>query len=611
MFAFSSTYQPISMDSINRTLSHFLKFFSALLVVAALYLGREVLIPLALACLFTFLLNPLVKRLCSWGAPRMISVGLVTVVCFSTLALVAWLLGGELANLANDLPNHRLNIQRRVESLQKIGDAKIIQRLRQLAGDVSQHSAPVTAELPADPVAAAPGPPQPPPVAAPAAPSVSAGGETALVKAVNLVVSTLAETLGMAAVVVLFVVFMLLRLDDISQRVIRLVGYGRLTLTTKAMDESGDRVSRYLLMQGTVNGFYGLVLSIGLTVIGVPYVLLWGVLAAVFRFIPYVGPWIVAVLVVTLSLTMFDGWGQPLMVIAFIVILELVTNMLLEPLLYGHSVGLSDFALLVAIAVWTWLWGGVGLVLATPLTVCIVVFCKHIPSMEWVDILMGENPMPQQHLSYYQNHLANNEDAAQTLLENSMEKKGLETTLESVVLPALVITRREEVLGKLDLDEATQIYQSMRSALALLKESAESSTADAAQASSMPAFRVYGRALHGEADAQALEMIGMLLPPEIEMEVIAEPRLIGELAHEIENKKPSVVCISAMPLRARLDAATLCRRLRSKFPDLKILVCRWGLPDQELDPKPLREAGATWVVSSIKEAREVLGRLLV
>ncbi|MDB6006859.1 MAG: family transporter [Prosthecobacter sp.] len=590
------------MESINRTLSHFLKFFSALLIIATLYLGREVLIPLALACLFTFLLNPLVKRLCCWGAPRMVGVGVVTVVCFSSLALVAWLLGGELANLANDLPNHRLNIQRRVESLQKIGDVKIIQQLRQLVGDVSQHSTP-NAEVPAVPVTAAPAP----------APPMS--GETVMVKALNMVVSTLAEALGMAAVVVLFVVFMLLRLDDISQRVTRLVGYGRLTLTTKAMDESGDRVSRYLLMQGTVNGLYGLVLSIGLTLIGLPYVLLWGVLAAVFRFIPYVGPWIVALLVVTLSLTMFDGWGQPLMVIAFIVILELATNMLVEPLLYGHSVGLSDFALLVAIAVWTWLWGGVGLVLATPLTVCIVVFCKHIPSLEWVDILMGENPMPQQHLSYYQNHLANNEDAAQTLLENSVEKDGLQTTLEGVALPALVITRREEVLGKLDSDEAAQIYHSMRSALTLLKESAQKGPLDPEQGADMPgtpqpALQVYGRALHGEADAQALEMIAMLLPPTIEMEVVAEPRLIGELAQEIEGKKPVMVCISAMPLRAQLDAATLCRRLRSKLPELKILVCRWGLPEQELDPKPLREAGATCVVSSIKEAREVLERLV-
>lgn len=592
------------MDTFNRTLSHFIKFVSALLVIGTLYVGREVLIPLALASLFTFLLNPLVKRLCRWGVPRVLSLGMVTMVCFSSLALVAWLLGGELANLANDLPNHQQNIQRRVESLHKIGETQIIVRLRQMVGDVSQPTPPATAP-------AAPAPSPAPSVPPAATLSSQFNGEGMLMKAFNMVVSTLADALGMAAVVILFVVFMLLRLNDISQRVARLVGYGRLTLTTKAIDESGERISRYLLMQSTVNAIYGLVLGIGLSVIGLPYVLLWGVLAAVSRFIPYAGPWIVAILLFGLSLTIFDGWTKPMVVVAFIVVLELLTNMFLEPKLYGHSVGLSDFALLLAIAFWTSLWGGVGLVLATPLTVCIVVFCKHAPSLEWVDILMGENPLPQPHLSYYQYHLAGNEDAAQDLVELSLKKEGYEKTLEEIALPALALTRREEVLGKLDREESAEIYRSMRSAFQSLKESAESGAAGATQAEEAPpALRVYGRALHGEADAQALEMLAATLPGSIGMKVDEGPRLIGELVHELEVEKPAVFCISAMPLRARHDAKNLCLRVRGKLPDLKILVCRWGLPGQEHDPKPLREAGATWVVSSFKEAREVLENLM-
>lgn len=595
------------MDTFNRTLSHFIKFVSALLVIGTLYVGREVLIPLALASLFTFLLNPLVKRLCRWGVPRVLSLGLVTMVCFSSLALVAWLLGGELANLANDLPNHQQNIQRRVESLHKIGETQIIVRLRQLVGDVSKPN----------PSAAAPAPsPAPAPAPASSVPPAATlssqfNGEGMLMKAFNMVVSTLADALGMAAVVILFVVFMLLRLNDISQRVARLVGYGRLTLTTKAIDESGDRISRYLLMQSTVNAIYGLVLGIGLSVIGLPYVLLWGVMAAVSRFIPYAGPWIVAILLFGLSLTIFDGWTKPMMVVAFIITLELLTNMFLEPKLYGHSVGLSDFALLLAIAFWTSLWGGVGLVLATPLTVCIVVFCKHAPSLEWVDILMGENPLPQPHLSYYQYHLAGNEDAAQDLVELSLKNEGYEKTLEGIALPALALTRREEVLGKLDREESAEIYRSMRSAFLSLKESTDIGAADAAQADgNRQALRVYGRALHGEADAQALEMLAAILPGSIALKVDEGPRLIGELVHELEVEKPSVFCISAMPLRARHDAKNLCLRVRSKLPDLKILVCRWVLPGQEHDPKPLRDAGATWVVSSFKEAREVLENLV-
>ena len=600
VLAFESTV----MDTLNRTLLHFLKFASALLVIGTLYFGRDVLIPLALACLFTFLLNPLVKRMCRWGVPRVLSLGVVTVACFSTLALVAWLLGGELASLANDLPNHQQNIQRRIDSIHQMGDSGLIRRLRGMVGDVNQSAASAAAP-------AAPGPALPPAATL----SSQLNGESALMKIFNMVVATLAQALGMAAVVVLFVVFMLLRLNDISQRVARLVGYGRLTLTTKAIDESGDRISRYLLMQSTVNAVYGLVLGIGLAVIGVPYVLLWGVLAAISRFIPYAGSWIVTSLLFGLSLAIFSGWTQPLMVVAFIITLELLTNMLLEPALYGHSVGLSDFALLLAIAFWTWLWGGVGLVLATPLTVCIVVFCKHAPSLEWVDILMGENPLPQPHLSYYQYHLAGNEDAAQDLVEGAMQKEGFESVLEGIALPALALTRREEVLGKLDREETAGIYQSMRSVFISLTESSESAKASTGPVEegavrTAPALRIYGRALHGEADAQALEMLASTLPPSLHLEVDAEQRLIGELIQELEVKKPAVVCISAMVGRAQLDAKTLCRRLRGKLPDLKILVCRWGLPGQEHDPRQLREAGATWVVSSLREAREVLVRLV-
>jgi len=637
------------MDPTNRTLSRFIKFFSALLMIAAFYLGREVLMPLALAALFTFLLNPLVKRLCGWGMPRVMSVVTVTVVSFSTLAFIAWFLGSELTHLANDLPNHQQNIQKRVQALKSVGETGVIQRLRKLVGDVSlstqkadaekmadagkppeeSPTAPAPAQSAPDSAASAapasdpakpgstpsapasdPAKPAPDPATTPAPQPVPAlppqpQPETVLMQGLNMVVPTLAEALGVAAVVILFVIFMLLRLDDITQRIARLVGYSRLTLTTKAFGESADRISRYLLMQSTVNGIYGILLGTGLALIGLPYVVLWGVLAALFRFIPYVGPWIVAVLPISLSLAVFDGWSLPLVVIALIIGLELVTNMIMEPILYGHSVGVSDFALLFAIAFWTWLWGGIGLVLATPLTVCMVVFCKHIPSMEWVDLMMGENPPPQPHLSYYQHHLAGNENAAQSLLENAVKKDGLEAALESIALPALGITRREESLDKLTRSEAEEMYQAMHASITLLDDKA----ADEAPPDSSPlqqTMPVYGRALHGEGDAEALRMLAATLPPELSMEIDSSPRLVGELIHDLQEKKVSVICISALPQRAQLAANTLCRRLRSKMPNLRILVCHWTLPGAEFDPKPLRESGATWVASSLKEAREIL-----
>lgn len=582
------------MDPFNRTLSRFLGFLTALLLIATLYLARPIIVPVALACLLTFLLHPLVNFLCRLRLPRMAGVGLVTLSSFTSLALVAWLLGGELARLANDLPDHRHNIQKRVRAVKQIGDWNVVQSLRRLVGDVSGAEQAETAARGGK--APTPAPPPPP-----------AHVETALMTALNTIVPALADVLGTAALVTLFVIFMLLRLDDISQRLARLVGHSRLTVTTKAIEESGARVSRYLLMQGTVNAGYGLCLSAGLALIGLPYVVLWGALAAMSRFIPYIGPWLAAVLPVSLSLAVFDGWSHPLMVLALVISLELFTNMIVEPMLYGHSAGVSDFALLLAIAFWTWLWGGVGLVLATPLTVCIVVFCKHIPSMEWVEIMMGENPPPQPHLSYYQHHLADNEETAQELLESAAKKQGREQALEKIALPALALTRREEVLGNLDHEEAGQMYQSMRSSLALLKEEAagkENAMSETAESPSV--IRVFARALHGEPDVQALEMLESILPRGMAMEMSSEDCLIGEMVEEVAKNRPGLVCISALPPRAQLAAHTLCRRLRNKLPGLKILVCRWGFPGQDLDPKLLRESGATWIVSSLREARELL-----
>lgn len=596
------------MDIANRLRLDFIYFLSALLVVAALYLGRELFIPLALAALFTFLLNPLVKLLCRFRLPRVAGVVAATLLCFSTLALVAWLLGGELANLANELPDHRQNIHKRVESLQQLGDSKILQGLRKLVGDVRQ-STKVESGPPA------PTPPAPPPATA----------DSGVMKILNMLVPTLANALGTASVVVLFVFFMLLRLNEINQRIVQLIGFSRLTVTTRAVDEAGSRITRYLLMQVAVNSLYGVLLAIGLSLMGLPYVVLWGAMAAMFRFMPYVGPWLVAILPIGLSLAVFDGWTLPLMVIGYIVLLELLTNMVLEPMLYGHSAGVADFALLLAIAFWTWLWGGVGLVLATPLTVCLVVFCKHIPSLAWVEVAMGENPTTQQHLRYYQQHLANDEEASQALLDAAVQKDGMEKTVDDIIMPAVALTRLDEISGRLTTEEAAQMYQEIRTAFTFACEAQNEgrSTAPATNEASKgepepqpaeesvshPPVRIVGRALQGEADVLALDMLEALAGPQLDWEMSADAVLTGELVSLLEKVKPAALCISAMPPQAQATAGILCRRLRSRLPHLKILICRWDLPEQKSYPKPLLEAGATWVASSVTEACEILSGL--
>ncbi len=586
----------------SRSLAHFIRLATFVLIVAILYWGRGILVPLVLAALFTFMLGPLVKWLCRKGLPRPLSVLMVTLVVFSTLAVILWLLGREAHHLAAELPAHRQNIHERVKAVQSVGENGVILRLRELMDSLTNPDPAIATET----ATGAPPPEQPP---AGEGSQAKPEGNGLLSRALNFMLSTLADALGTAGLVVLFVVFMLLRQEDIAHRIVRLVGYSRLTVTTKAVDESGRRISRYLLTQFSINSVYGLLLAGGLAFIGLPYIALWGVLAALFRFIPYVGPWMVAILPVSLSLAVFDGWSQPLQVIALIATLELVTNMLVEPVLYGHSVGVADFSLLLAITFWTWLWGGIGLLLATPLTVCLVVFAKYLPAFGWVEILMGEKVAAQTHLQLYQRILADDEDAAVDLIQRVSEEKGTASALDRMALPALAMARREVSLGRLDKPEEEEFYQAMRSAVALLKNDPDKDSDEAEPAA--PPLKIMARALRGEADQLALWMLAQALGDRAELSISMAPQLMSEWVEKVVEEKPALVCISAMPPGAQLAAAVLCRRLRERLPDSRLIVCPWSLPEQELDPRALKEAGANWVTGSIRETVEVIRRELV
>lgn len=577
----------------NRSTTVFFRLGMVMLILTALYLGREILVPLALASLLAFMLSPLVGLLTRCRLPRSVSVVMVTVVIFSALAWVMWLLGREVHHLAGELPKHQTNIQQRAAALQQFGEGGVLSRLRSLVANVSTGSK--EADVSSEP------PPEPP---------QERGGSAgdALTRAVNFMVSTLAAALGTAGLVVLFVIFMLLRQEDLAQRVIRLVGYSRLTLTSKALDEVGDRVSRYLITQFTLNGAYGLVLAIGLAFVGLPYIVLWGVLAAMFRFIPYIGPWLVAVLPIGLSLAVFDGWTQPLLVLALVLTLELITNMILEPKFYGQSIGVSDFGILLAITFWTWMWGGIGLLLATPLTVCVVVFCRYIPSLEWVEIMMGEKCSPQPHLMLYQRLLAEDEDAALDVVRESAQDRSLAEALSDTALPALALARREAAVARLDSSEEKSIYRSMKTVMDLFDEQSESQPSKEAtieQKKTKP-LALIGIALKSEADSLALEMLRLALPDSHTLDILSDQLLAGEWMERVESDRPSILIISAIPPGSHLAITVLCRRLRKRVPDTRILVGVWALPGQMPESKPLLDAGAAWVVSSLREAVHVI-----
>src|SRR6202795_3822513 len=340
------------------------------LVVVGLYWLQGVLIPLALTVLLPFLLSPVVGTLQRRGLGRIPAVLMTVLLALSILGGVGWALTRQLVTLADERPRYSLNIQHKIADLRgasKGGSVEKVQKtVEDVVGEIQKTDKPgVTRQKP---VAVALEPP-----------SILAR------------LPTLLQALANAGVVTLLVIFMLLERRELRDRLILLIGYRRVTATTRALDEAGERISRYLLMQSIINGSFGVAVGLGLFLIGVPYAVIWGSLAAALRFIPYVGSSVAAVLTLALSLAVFPEWLQPALVVGLFLVLELVTNMV-EPLLYGQSAGVSQVALLIAVIFWTWLWGPAGLLLATPLTVCLIVLGKHLPALGFLVVLMGDRP---------------------------------------------------------------------------------------------------------------------------------------------------------------------------------------------------------------------------
>ncbi|WP_345735826.1 AI-2E family transporter [Prosthecobacter algae] len=564
-----------------------IRLATVMLTVAMLWAGRDFFIPLALAALFAFLLKPVVSffnhRL---HFARTLAVITVTVLSFSVMGALLWVLGGELHQLVKELPGYRHTIHQRVISVREVGQGGVFEKLQSLAMEISNASDAEDVKRNG---------------AAPETPVLIERSTNRLQETAMSALGFLADSLGTAAVVVVFVIFMLLRQNDVRNRVIHLVGYSRLTTTTRALDEAASRVSRYLLMQGLINGAYGLLLAAGFWAIGLPYVVLWGALAALFRFVPYIGPWIAAILPVALSLAVFDGWTQPLMVIALIAGLELLTNMVLEPLLYGQSAGVSDLALLIAIVFWTLIWGPVGLLLATPLTVCLVVFSKYIPELKFIEILMGDQPEVQPSFLVYQRLLVGDVEEAEELTHASSKEIGHGNTLDQVLLPAAVHARREMLAGRLSKEESDGILETLTTL------ACETVLDEVPPVSEGTGPLLLCRSFDTSADSIALHWLTRTVGVGLwRWESIPQSALVSEVIAQVESLKPAIVCISAMPPGVSSTAQLLCKRLRHRFPEQKILLARWGASKAEIRT----DTGATWVVTTTEEARERLVSVL-
>jgi predicted PurR-regulated permease PerM len=584
----------------SRKSAAFFFLAAVVLVIASLYLAQAVLIPVAISMLLTFLLSPVADSLERLGLGRVFSVILIVILAFSFLAAVGWVVTLQLTSVANELPTYRKNIEQKIADIRSAGKGGALETVQKTAEEVKKEL-----EKKDEPVKAQPKPRE----------VVVQAEQSSTFWPLPLDIAPMLERLASGGLAIVLVIFMLIQREDLRNRLIRLIGYGSLTTTTRALEEASQRISRYLLMQSIINASFGITVGIALYFIGLPYALLWGFLAAMLRFIPYVGPWAAAIMPGALSLIVFEGWMWPTLVVAVFVILELVNNMILEPLLYGESAGVSEVGLLVAVAFWTWLWGPVGLILATPLTVCVVVLSKHVPQLDFISILMGDEPVLQSNVSYYQRLLAGDQDEAEEIVEEYPKTHRGEQVYDDVLIPALVDVKRDLELGRLEESNQQFVFAATRNILEELDSlkpktsanptaSAKTTSTDGHHSASSPKVRIVGCPVRDEAEELALLMCRQLLAPtRYEMEVLADEALTSEVVDQIAEKAPALICIVSLPPGGLAQTRYLCKRLRARFPDIRIVVGRLGSQTANQRDAFLA-AGADKVATTMIELRD-------
>jgi predicted PurR-regulated permease PerM len=528
---------------------------------------------------------------------------------------VGWLVTAQVTSLAGEVPKYTENIKGKVKSLRHLGQGSVTNGLEKMIQDITGQW-----NLPAGSQEGEGG--DKPAVSAAEKPTtvvLEPESPTWLARMPALL-SSLLETLGGLGLALVLVVFMLLKREDLRNRAIRLVSHGQITVMTKALDDAGQRISRFLLMQLVVNSAVGLAVGLGLLALGVRYAFLWGFLVAVFRYIPYIGVLIAAVPPMILSLAMFEGWVQPLLVVGLFLAIELLANNVAEPRLYGRSMGVSEVALLVAAALWAFLWGPIGLVLSSPLTVCLVVLGKYVPQLKFLDVLLGDEAPLDALDTFYQRLLARDQDEATQLILTQVKTASPEQVYDDFLVPALNSARRDRDRDDLTESDEQFVLQATREILEDLGERREAATQaeeaihaeDRGQASAPIRLRVLACPAHDQADRLALEMLRQLLDPAKWIVDVANVEMLtADLVAQMAKQAPALVCIGALPPGGLAHTRYLCKKLRARFPEVKIVVGRWGLTGSvEANREQLQDAGADLTATTMLETRSQLNSLL-
>ena len=562
------------------------------LVIAALYFGQDVLIPITLAVMLSFVLSPVVnflQRFKLWRAPAVI----VTVLAaLGVLGLVGTLIGSQAASLTVNAPQYAQTIQAKVEGVQGFALSRMAALSKELGG--GRHAAAPQGAAPvlnaAAPVAS--GQRRPVPVQL-------VQESTSPFTIARTVVEPILGPLETTVIVLIVAIFVLMQKEDLRDRFIRVFGSSDLHRTTRALDDAGQRLSKYFLSQLAVNTCFGLVIGLGLWAIGVPSPAMWGVMAGLLRFVPYIGSFLAAVAPAALAAAVEPGWGMTIEVIALFVVIEPITGYVVEPLLYGHSTGLSPVSVIVSAIFWTWLWGPIGLIMSTPLTLCLVVMGRHVKSLEFFDVLLGDRPALTPVESFYQRILANNPDEALAQAETLLTDRPLVDYYDGVVLEGLKLAVDDQARGTIDQAGAVRMTRSMLSVIGDLRPSAVA----------LEPAPVHGKVIcvagHGPFDDAVTAMLAQLLGQHgIEARRVPNTAVSRDTITTLDVTEVNVIAISYLEVTGSpAQLRYLVRRLRERAPKARIIVGLWPQGEAALSDTGIQRAlGADAYVGSLKSA---------
>lgn len=554
---------------------------AAALFVAMLALGKPVLMPVSLAFYLTFVLTPPSDWLERHGAPRALSVSVVLGGTLSVFAALGSVLLAQAAALAAQMNTYSAQIRDKAARLREGGLSGFTDLQRSFA-DLGKAFDPDWALD-----------------AAPAPVRVIAEGSSSFSKAEHALGPILAP-LAFIMIVVVMAVFMLAHREDLRGRLIQLVGPRNVTLTTRTMADAVNRVSHLLLTQLYVNAGFGVVIALGLYGIGIPYALLWGTLAAVLRFVPLLGALISAVLPTMVALAIFPGWREVLLTAGLFLGVDTLIANLIEPWIVGKRTGVSALALLISALLWTWLWGPLGLLLSTPITVCAAAVARHFPALSFLNTLLGDETGLESQVNFYQRVLAKASKDALRIARRYAARGSLHRTFDELFVPTLELVAADEQAGAIDRQDVSRVVADLRDIVGRLP----APRSNAAQAAN--GLKVLGIAAGSEADGLLLQMLA-LASTGVDLQALTFGERAGVVAAARESE-PQAIWIAALNSGANVNARFYCRRLRALFPELPIWVISPGSEGKSLKEAAarLREAGASEVVVSISETARLL-----